>query len=372
MNFRDTIGFAWEAAATGAVAVTKSLMAYMKQLVSNSENMNAAQLIVGNINILYPDVDQPAAAIEFTLHDANGGFIGDAQISDVGQIDIYRYRKGTDAGWTQIVNAAAPSGTALGTLNYSYAYPNASWAAGDLVQVHVSSVGVTKNSKVFTVPRVTAYAVVGFNQVIQDWQNGGRLDLILDDISADLGNFSGQTNLKSLLAVLGVPDVAGDTLYKLLITDRLDNATYGLSALETLVDDLESKLATGAGSPQVKAATIDLHQAAGDYDLFTGATQDVVLERLCIRLPNVNVADDATITSISIQTNDATPQVLVSSALGAKANLTAEAQIFWTGLELIKTGRKIQLTIAGGASDAETVCDVVAEYRAVAAGGTLT
>ena len=63
------------------------------------------------------------------------------------------------------------------------------------------------------------------------------------EVNIDLGNFSGQTNLQSALAVLGVPDVAGKDLYTCLITDRLDNATYGLSAIETLVDDVETELA---------------------------------------------------------------------------------------------------------------------------------
>jgi len=37
----------------------------------------------------------------------------------------------------------------------------------------------------------------------------------------------------------------------------------------------------------------------------------------------------------------------------------------------VKVGKKIQLTIAGGAADAATVCDVIAEYRAVVSGGYL-
>ncbi|MDP2754428.1 MAG: hypothetical protein Q8P40_08570 [Nitrospirota bacterium] len=86
----------------------------------------------------------------------------------------------------------------------------------------------------------------------------------------------------------------------------------------------------------------------------------------------MNVADDINITSISIQTNDATPQVFITSTQGAKANLTAEAQITWTGSRLLKATKLVQLTIAGGAADASTVCDVVATYRSVAAGGYLT
>lgn len=163
------------------------------------------------------------------------------------------------------------------------------------------------------------------------------------------------------------------------ITDYVSlTGTFTVDAFTQVVDVLdeilvvhESLVSLGAGKLQLKAATIDLAQIAGAYDLFTGTTQDVVVEKLTFRLPNVNVADDATITSISIQSNDATPQVLISSTLGVKANLTAETQISWTGAVLLKAGKKIQLTIADGAADAATVCDVVAEYRAVTGGGFL-
>jgi len=138
--------------------------------------------------------------------------------------------------------------------------------------------------------------------------------------------------------------------------------------LKRILDEVTAK---ALGKLQLAATTIDLRQAAASYDLFTCTTQDVILEKLVIRLPNINVADDATITSISIQTDDTTAQVLISAVTGAKANLTAEAQLGWTGVALIKVGTKIQVTIAGGAADASTVCDVVAECRAVVAGGYL-
>ena len=247
----------------------------------------------------------------------------------------------------------------------------------------------------------------------------GNPDAAGKTLYANMGDFFGQANLQSLLAVLGIPDVAGKPLYTCLITDRLDNGTYGLAAIKTLLNavagyvdteiaaiqadigdpsarvnlkSLEAMLGNPdisgatlynahagtidainrvAGKLQVKATTINLAQAAGAYDLFTGTTQDVIVEKLSFRLPNVNVSDDATITSIAIASNDVTPQVLVSSALGVKANLTAEAQLSWTGSVLLKAGKKIQLTISGGAADAATVCDCVAEIRAVTGGGYL-
>lgn len=131
---------------------------------------------------------------------------------------------------------------------------------------------------------------------------------------------------------------------------------------------------TVSGQSQLVATTIDLQQAAASYDLFTGTGQDVVTEGLIFRLPNVDVSDDATITSISIQSDDVTPSTFLSTAAGVKSNLTAEAQLaanINNGI-LIKVGTKIQLTIAGGASDDATICDVIAHYRSVVSGGTLS
>jgi len=120
--------------------------------------------------------------------------------------------------------------------------------------------------------------------------------------------------------------------------------------------------------------TIDLHQAAGTYNLFTATGQDVLVEILSIRLPNIDVSDDVNITSISVQTNDATPQEIITSTEGAKANLTAENQIKSLAARrycILKAGQKIELTIAGGAADEETICDVTAIYRIVERGGYL-
>ena len=125
-----------------------------------------------------------------------------------------------------------------------------------------------------------------------------------------------------------------------------------------------------AGVFQVKATTIDLNQAANTYDLFTCATQPVMLSSLVIRMSGGAVA--GAVTSISIQTNDATPQVLITAAQGAVANLLNQSQLFWSGNKAyLAVGQKIQLTIAGGAAGVAKVCDVVCEYESVVSGGTL-
>ena len=124
------------------------------------------------------------------------------------------------------------------------------------------------------------------------------------------------------------------------------------------------------GRAQMAATTIDLNQALGAYVLFTGATQAVVLESLLIRCPNI--IGGGALTSIAVATDDATPGVIIDALSGAVANLTAEAQLAWSGEIYIPVGTEIELTIGGGAHGVAYVCDVVAKYRAVVSGGALT
>ena len=116
--------------------------------------------------------------------------------------------------------------------------------------------------------------------------------------------------------------------------------------------------------------TISLNQVAASYDLFTGAFQDCALEGIMIQMPTGAVG--GAVTSISIQTDDATPAVLINSTTGAVGNLTSEAVLSWTGLTAITVGTKIQATIAGGAHGSAYVCKVTALYRPITNGGKLT
>ncbi|MFA5377348.1 MAG: hypothetical protein WC455_16475 [Dehalococcoidia bacterium] len=148
-----------------------------------------------------------------------------------------------------------------------------------------------------------------------------------------------------------------------------DSVKSSLDLAHTDLDAIIAKLATGVGQVQVVQATESLNQAASAYDLLTGTTQAVLLEGLSVKMPAE--AAGGALTSISIQTDNATPGVIISSTLGAVANLTSEAELSWTGFMLINVGTKIQLTIAGGAHGSAYVATVTAKYLAVVAGGTL-
>ncbi len=154
------------------------------------------------------------------------------------------------------------------------------------------------------------------------------------------------------------------------VITSFDNTTDSFEALSDAIAAIA--VATVVGRIQIKATTIDLHQAAGAKDLFTGTTQDVLIKSLTFRTSE-NISDDAgAITGISIQTDDTTPQVFVNSVVGAKAYLTAQAQLGWTGVSLLKVGKKIQLTLIGASAEIDpTTCDVVCEFEAVVSGGNL-
>jgi len=169
----------------------------------------------------------------------------------------------------------------------------------------------------------------------------------------------------SILGIILTKQSGGD------ISD-FNNSTDSLEAISDLITAVESTTRKRqAGKSQIFATTIDLAQAAAAYDLATATTADCLIESIVLRLPNVDASDDATITSIKIHTDDTTEQTFVSAVDGATANLTAEAQLAWTGACLLDTGAKIQLTTAGGAADAATLCQVVIKFRAVTDGGYL-
>lgn len=111
-----------------------------------------------------------------------------------------------------------------------------------------------------------------------------------------------------------------------------------------------------------QTTTIDLHQAAGDYDLFTAGLSDIEILHLTIIIPS-DLTVEETLTSISIQSTDDTPVVFISSSAGAVANLTLNKYLQYDGGEKVAGGKKIQLTIGGGATAAAQVCTVFVAYR---------
>jgi len=403
------------AAHTGAVDDTTKAMGYHKQNVTNTESILT---ILGGSAIQMRTAQSISAAVEenalqqfsISIMDVDTGAVASASIDITGISAVIE--KSTGGGAFSAAGLTAITfGKEDGRVFVDYQFKAAEWTVGDVYKIVVSGITATIGGDTAYVPAMVwsnfivedadlKAAVDAINTDLGDWSARSNLVSLLtslgipdtsgkplytclvtdrldsatyglsalnddaDAILEDIGDFSARTNnLKSLLAVLGVPDVDDDTLYKLLITDRLDSATYGLEAIKNAVT-------TGSGAPQIAATTIDLNQATGSYDLFTGATQDVVLESLIIKMPTE--AAGGALTSIAIQTDDVTPSVLIDATDGAVGNLTSEGELFWTGRAHITVGTKIQLTIAGGAHGSTYTCKVTAQYVAITSGGVLS
>jgi hypothetical protein len=196
------------------------------------------------------------------------------------------------------------------------------------------------------------------------------LEAIADGVAAIPTTAMRGTDNAALASVLGALDAVA-------ATGAVSDAKVAMAYLKQLVTDLITvdgvvdgiASATTAGKLQIVSTTESLNQAASTYDLLTGTTQAVVLEKLNFKLPTGNVG--GALTSISVQTDDATPGVIISAVNGAVANLLTEADLSWTGSLVINVGTKIQLTIAGGAHGSAYAVTVVAQSRAVVSGGYL-
>ena len=350
------------------------------------------------------------------IFDVDAGAIALANI-DITAISAVM-EKSTGGGAFSSAGITQPTfSKANGSVYCAYQFLAAEWVTGDMYKLVVGGITATLHS-------VTAYVptAVWSNVVVETADIDANVEYIVgvvDDLHTDVGTAISNTgtiltdteklydvtlgvapaddSLASFLATGGtalgtrlpvstslydttkninvvgitsapVANTLSDTLHK---DDSFtyDNTTDSLEAISDKVSLIP--VSTASGVLQLAATTEDLQQAASTYDLFTGTTQAVVVEKVVLAVPNVDVSDDATITYITIQTDHSTPQVIFNSTSGAKANLTAEAQLSWTGAIYLPAGKKIQLTIAGGAADAPTVCNITAQYRAVVAGGTL-
>lgn len=112
--------------------------------------------------------------------------------------------------------------------------------------------------------------------------------------------------------------------------------------------------------------TIDLNQAAASYDLFTAGASSVQILEFGIVIPaDLTGAAAGALTAISVQTTDGSPVVLISSATGAKANLTSDKHLLYTSSGVMAGTKKIQLTIIGGATSAAQACNTWLKYQVV-------
>ncbi len=113
---------------------------------------------------------------------------------------------------------------------------------------------------------------------------------------------------------------------------------------------------------------ISLNQAANTYDVMTATAQALFIDAVIVHVPD-DLHSVATFTGISVQTDDDSPIVLLSSVAGAKALLTGNFYSVYRGPSVTAATKKVQLTISGGTAGADKVADITVLWRPLVAGG---
>ena len=113
---------------------------------------------------------------------------------------------------------------------------------------------------------------------------------------------------------------------------------------------------------------ISLNDEAAAYDVMTATAQDLFVDAVIVHVPD-DLHAVTTFTGISVQTNDTTPIVLLSSTAGAKAKLTGNFFHVYRGPVVTEETKKIQLTIVGGTAGTGKVANISVLWRPLVAGG---
>lgn len=113
---------------------------------------------------------------------------------------------------------------------------------------------------------------------------------------------------------------------------------------------------------------ISLNQAEAAYDVMTATAQALFIDAVVVHIPD-DLSAVATFTGISVQTDDDTPVVLLSSTAAAKANLTGDFYAVYRGPSVSAATKKIQLSIIGATAGTGKVASITVLWRPVVAGG---
>ena len=113
---------------------------------------------------------------------------------------------------------------------------------------------------------------------------------------------------------------------------------------------------------------ISLAQAAAAYDVMTATTQNLFIDAVIVHVPD-DLSAVATFTGISLATDDGTPIEILSTADGAKANLTGNFFHVYRGPSVTVASKTIQLTIGEATAGSGMVADITVMWRSVVGGG---
>jgi len=113
---------------------------------------------------------------------------------------------------------------------------------------------------------------------------------------------------------------------------------------------------------------ISLNQAANTYDVMTATAQALFIDAVIVSVPD-NLSAVATFTGISVQTDDASPIVLLAAGSALKAALTGNFYSVYRGPSVTAATKKVQLTIGGATAGSGKIADITVFWRPLVAGG---
>lgn len=111
--------------------------------------------------------------------------------------------------------------------------------------------------------------------------------------------------------------------------------------------------------------SLTLNDEAGSYDIATATGGDILIEDVVLYM----VTAGATFDSVSIQTDDTTPFVVMSAVEGAVANLTVQTTIKTANSQksfYLASSKKLQYTITGATGSG--TCYVLIRYKIISEG----
>ncbi len=262
-----------------------------------------------------------------SVYDVDDGPIASADI-DISSISAV-LEKSTGGGAFSSAGITQPTFTKEdGGVKCAYRFLAAEWQNGDLYNLEVSGISATIGSDTGYIRKYT-----WSNEINEDANVEAKIDAIQADIGDpssrtnlqtivallgnpdaagksiydNLGDFVGQTNLQTLKDALAIPDTAGKGLFVELATDRLDNVTFGLSAIKTLIDTVDTVVDALPDSGALTSLAQKSENSSGDLTgtfayLDAGGEQDVVELTTTTRkkvdgvsLDLVNMTQDGTI-----------------------------------------------------------------------------
>jgi hypothetical protein len=107
--------------------------------------------------------------------------------------------------------------------------------------------------------------------------------------------------------------------------------------------------------------------AAGAKDVMTATTENLFIDAVVVHVPD-DLSGVAAFTSLALATDDTPAIALMTSTVGAKANLTGNFYHVYRGPAVTVAAKKIALTVTG-TPGAGKVANVSVLWRPLVAGG---